>query len=329
MKLKAGIIGSGSFGLLHSTVIRELGIFALHAYADIKEEAASSRASEYGAAYYTTDYRKIIRDPDVDVVIVSTTHDSHFPIAMDAIANNKHVFMEKPLAMSNQQCGAIMSALEGKPIKFAVGHKMRFAPMVRRAKAEMPKPITIIAQMMCNRLGDDLWIQDPVKGGGNVLSQGCHIFDIVTYLAGDMPDTLYAEGGTLTHPNSELIDNIVATIRYKNGVIASITIGDAGLNNFTSKTMVQLYGGNDCINLSERLYNYARYKGKLEEKQALPQDMLNIDNDPEGFYLQMKEFHDCIVNDRQPLVGAFEGANAVRMVFAAFESVRSGQPIKL
>ena len=329
MKLKAGIIGCGSFGRLHSNIIRKLGLFTLHAYADIKEEAASSCAAEYGAAYYTTDYRKITSDPDIDVVVVNTTHDAHFPIAMDAIASNKHVFMEKPLAMSNQQCEAIKSALVGKPIKFAVGHKMRFAPMVRRAKSEMPKPITIIAQMMCNRWGDDIWAQDPVMGGGNVLSQGCHIFDLVTYLAGDMPDTVYAEGGTFTHTNTELIDNIVATVRFKNGVIASVTIGDAGLNNFTSKTMVQLYGGNDCINLSERLYSFARFKGKLEEKQDLPQDMYDVDSDPEGFYLQMKEFHDCIVSGKQPLVGAPEGANAVRMAFAAFESVRSGQPIKL
>lgn len=325
-KLKAAIIGCGEYGWLHSKVIHNLGLFELLAFVNRSEEKAKKLCEEFGGAYYCTDYRKVLGDPEIDVVYVCTTHDVHFPIAMEAIKQGKHIFMEKPLAMTIEECGAIEKAAENAPGKFFVGHKMRFGHNVRRAKQEMPKPISIVAQMMCDRWSEEFWAQNPIKGGGNVFSQGCHIFDLVTHLTGSEPESIYAEGGTMTHEGS-LIDNIVATVRYKNGVIASISIGDPGINEFTSKTMVQMYGGNDCINLSNRLRDYARYKNGTAETDLWPagHEEASDELDPEGIYEENKAFYNCIINDCEPPIGAKQGANAVRMVCAAFKAIREGK----
>jgi len=320
-----GIIGCGAFGKLHSELIKTLKLFEIHAYADVNISEAEKCRSTFNAKYCSRDYRDIINDPEIDAVFVCTPHDSHYPIAIDAIAAGKHVFMEKPMAMTVKQCEEIENAIKGRNTRFMVGHKMRFSPNVQRVKREIKKPLIIIAQMMCDRWADDMWAQDPVKGGGNVLSQGCHIFDLVTYLAGDWPETIYAQGGSFTHPGSGIIDNIAATVKFRNGVVANVTIGDAGYNGFTSKTMVQIYTGEECINLSKRLYKYSRYKSRNVEEYEFEEDYTNLEEDPEGFYAEIKEFHDCIVNDRNPSIGAKEGGNAVKMVYAAFKSVRTGE----
>ncbi|MCL2461772.1 MAG: Gfo/Idh/MocA family oxidoreductase [Defluviitaleaceae bacterium] len=323
-KLKAGIIGCGAYGDNHARIIRHLGHFELRAFADVNLEAAESFLAEFGGAYCDADYMRVLSDPEIDVVYICTTHDAHHPIAMEAIRRGKHVFLEKPMCMTVEQCEDIVGALENSPLKLAVGHKMRYAPHTQKAKQAIPKPISIVAQMMCERWADDMWPQDPVKGGGNVFSQGCHIFDLAAYLAGAEPERVYAEGGAFTHPGWDQLDSVAATVRYKNGVIASISVGDAGQNGFTSKTMVQIYGGNDCVNLSNRLLRYDRYRGQDAERSELPDDLLDPVNDPEGLYRQEREFYDCIAHDRQPLVGAKEGMNAVRMVRAAFRSAREG-----
>ena len=325
-KLKAGIIGCGEYGWLHAKVIHNLGLFDLCAFINRREEKAKTLCAEFGiaGAYTGSDYKAAVADPQIGVIYVCTTHDAHYPIAMDALRQGKHIFMEKPLAMTLGQCSEIEAVAKKAEGKFFIGHKMRFMPMVVKARREMPKPVSIIAQMMCDRWPDDFWAQDPVKGGGNVLSQGCHIFDLVTHLAGAKPETLYAEGGAFTHPGSSQIDNIVATVRYKNGVIASITIGDAGNNDFTSKTMIQMYGGDDCINLSNRLRDYARYRGQSVETEIWPAEHGDAwdELDPEGICAENRAFYDCIINGKEPPVSAKQGADAVRMVFAAFKSIK-------
>ena len=323
-KMTAGIIGCGIFGEYHTRILTHFGLIVPHAYVDFKLDAAARLLTMYGGAYCDSSYMRILEDPEIDIVFICTTHDMHHPIALAAIEHGKHVFMEKPMCMKVEQCDEILKALHVNPVKFAVGHKMRFAPNVQKAKKAIPHPITIIAQMMCGRWPDDMWAQDPIKGGGNVLSQGCHIFDLVTYLAGDEPERIYAEGGAITHPGLKQLDNIVATIRFKNGVMASVTIGDAGLNGFTSKTMVQIYGGDSCVNISERLLRYDRFTGLDVEHSEIPDDFMDPLHDPEGLYLQAKVFYNYIVNNSLPVVGAKEGANAVKMVHAAFRSAREG-----
>jgi len=326
-KIKAAIIGCGEYGWLHAKVIHNLELFDLYAFVNRNIEKAKKLHAEFGSddAYFCSDYMQVINDPDIEVVYVCTTHDVHFPIAMAAIEAGKHIFMEKPLAMTVEHCEMIEDAVRNSNIKFFVGHKMRFSKNVQRAVNEMPKPITIIAQMMCSRWSEDFWAQCPIKGGGNVLSQGCHIFDLVTYLSGSEPESLYAEGGTYTHEGGSLIDNIVATMRFKNGAIASITLGDSGLNEYTSKTMIQLYGGDDCINLSNRLTDYARFRpNRKDEISIWPREFMNAwdKSDPEGIYAENRAFFDCIVNDTEPPVGAKQGADSVRMVTAAFKAIR-------
>src|SRR5437588_150285 len=92
-------------------------------------------------------------------------------------------------------------------------------PMMRRDSCAR------IVLVMDTHWPDDFWGQDAVKGGGNVLSQGCHAMDLLCYLNRSEPVTIYAEGGTYTHHDTSVIDNMVTTIRFTNGHLASVVQG--------------------------------------------------------------------------------------------------------
>jgi predicted dehydrogenase len=105
------------------------------------------------------------------------------------------------------------------------GFKMRYYPSVARAKEFIPSPLITMGQMMDARWPDDFWANDPLRGGGNVLSQGCHTMDLVCHLNGTKPVRIFAEGGNYTHRGRAIVDNIVATIRFDNGAVASVVQG--------------------------------------------------------------------------------------------------------
>ena len=94
--------------------------------------------------------------------------------------------------------------------------------------------------MMDARWPDDFWANDPLKGGGNVLSQGCHTMDLVCHLNGAKPIRIFAEGGNYTHHGKDIIDNMVATIRFDNGAVATVAQGDSGQTPFVSKFSFQV-----------------------------------------------------------------------------------------
>ena len=108
----------------------------------------------------------------------------------------------------------------------------------------------IVGQLVDPRWGDESWANDPIEGGGNVLSQGCHLFDAMYWLAGAEPVTIHAEGGNLTHPKiPEITDSVVATIRFANGCVASAINGDFGTPALAGKAFYELFGETNTATL--------------------------------------------------------------------------------
>jgi predicted dehydrogenase len=142
----------------------------------------------------------------------------------------KHLLVEKPLALTLEGCQAIGAAVEADGVQLVVGFQARHSPYVRRARQAIPRPRVLIGHMIDPRWGEASWAQHPLTGGGNVLSQGVHTLDLLCHLAGAEPVALHAEGGAMTHDPaaSEVIDTVVATLRFAGGAVASLAIGDFG-----------------------------------------------------------------------------------------------------
>ena len=176
---------------------------------------------------------------------------------------------------------------------------------------------------------------DPIEGGGNVLSQGCHLFDAMYWLAGAEPTTVYAEGGNLTHPNiPEITDSVVATIRFANGCVASAINGDFGSPALAGKAFYELFGGAKTATL----YGYYG-EPAIKFWGVEPTDFTMEDLPPDyrdgsaahGYVDEMRALIDWVGKDIDPVNAAkvTDGLRATKIGIKAIESIRTGQPQNL
>lgn len=314
---RAAIIGSGNLGRMHATCIKEIDGLETVAYCDVFEEKAQALLAEFGGDYATNDYQRILDDPSIDAVYVTTQHDTHAEFCIRALEAGKHVMVEKPLALTVEDCLNVIKAVERTGKKLMTAFKMRYYELLWKAKELIPNPIVVTMQMMDNRWKDDAWANDPVKGGGNVLSQGVHSCDVLRYIAGGDPLEVYAVGGNYYQP-TKVIDNLTAVFRFENNVSASWVQGDCNCPPFTSKFFMQLFAENKSITLNDRLTT-------LTYSEAGKEPVV-IKGTESGFMEENIAFYKCLAEDKKPEIDHIDGLYATLMVLQAFESIRSGKP---
>ncbi len=319
--IRLGLIGCGALGRIHAECVARIPGAGFVAYADVVESAAKSALDTFGGEYATDDPARIFADDGIDAVYITTHHDSHAPLAIAAANAGKHIFIEKPLALKIEDCEAVAEAVERCGVRLMPAFKLRYYPLIHRAREFLPNPTVLVGQIMDQRWADDKWAQDPVKGGANVHSQGCHAADILRFLAGSEPKLVAAAGGALTHPGHPCIDQCVASIQFDNGSVASWINGDAGMGMFTSKFFFELFGCNKSVQIYDRLKHATFTEGDRSWVEERP--------DEEGFQLENEEFISALKEGREPGITAYDGIQATRIVLAADKSIKTGEVQKL
>jgi predicted dehydrogenase len=319
--LRFALIGCGGLGRVHAQCVAQIEGASFVAYADVSEKAAEACLDEFGGEYSTTDVNRLWNDDSINAIYICTRHDSHASLAIAAARAGKHILIEKPLSLNLEECEAIAQAVKESGVFLMPAFKMRYYPLLQKAHAFIPQPQVLVGQMMDVRWADDIWPQDPVQGGANVHSQGCHTTDIIRYLAGSEPKVLWATGGMLTHPGHPCIDQCVAAIQFENGHVASWVQGDAAEGPFTSKFFFELFGDGKSVQLYDRCKKAMFRDGDktwTEER-----------DDEEGFLLENREFIAALRENREPELTAQDGIQATRLVLAADKAIRTGEVQRL
>ncbi|RKX30535.1 MAG: hypothetical protein DRP71_14855 [Verrucomicrobia bacterium] len=317
-KCKLALIGCGGLGRVHAECISKIDGAAFSAYADIDQGAADRALADFGGDYATTDVAKVFEDPRIEAVYICTRHDSHASLAIDAARAGKHVLIEKPLALDMTDCEKVAATIRETGTVLMPAFKMRYYPLIRKAREFIPHPSIIVGQMMDNRWGDDNWAQDPIQGGANVHSQGCHTTDIIRYFSGSEPESIWAVGGMMTHPGHACIDQCVASIRFKSGCVASWVQGDSSCPPFTSKFFFQLYSADGrSVQLYDRLKKATFFDGE--------KTWTEVREDEEGFQLENEAFIKALSEGRQPALQVDDCIQATRIVLAADKAIRTGE----
>jgi predicted dehydrogenase len=182
----------------------------------------------------------------------------------------------------------------------------------------IPAPARLISQLIDERWPDDFWGNDPHVGGGNVLSQGCHVADLLCHLAGSEPVKLHSVGGNFHHPGLDVTDVVAATVTFASGAAGSLVIGDVGKTPFVSKFSVQVMDGKRTAHLHDRLKKAVMWDGERE--------IHHEDDDEVGVEEENKEFI-SVLNGTRPLrASVSDGIRATVLLLRALESIRCGQP---
>lgn len=238
---KIGIIGAGNF--TSSTVVPNL----LKAKAKVKYVASAGGlnakvvAKKMKAEKATSDYKEILADPEVSLVIVTTRHNLHAPMVQEVLKAGKSVFVEKPLCLNEDDLNAITEAYQTAPkgTTLTVGFNRRFSPFAVKLKQLVGSgPKNIIATMNAGFIPPEVWVHDLEVGGGRIIGEACHFIDLCSYLAGSKVTAVCMNA--MGENPQENTDNATILLKYENGTNAVINYFANGSKSY-QKERVEVF----------------------------------------------------------------------------------------
>ena len=228
-----GIIGAGSFCRgMHIPNLKKLDdIFQIYAVANRTGNKARSVVEQYQAKYSTTSYKELLDDDQINAVIISTRHDTHAEIVCDSLEAGKHVFVEKPLALTPNELSKVLETYSGRPDQILmVGYNRRFSEAVQYAKNKISgrkSPIIINYNVNAGMLAKDHWLNRP-SGGGRNLGEACHMYDVLTFLTESLYRTVEASSIGSTSGMYTWRDNFGVTITFEDGSLCNLIYTSMG-----------------------------------------------------------------------------------------------------
>lgn len=226
--LGVGLLGAGFFGAVHARALGATAGARLVAVCAEEVQAAQAFAAEHGGKPYS-DWRQLLDDPDVQVVVIATPHHLHCEMAVAAAKAGKHVLLEKPMGRTVAECSAIIEAVEAGGVKLMVGQLLHFALPCLTARrliesGELGQPTAgssalIKLWMEPNRRD---WHLDPALGGGMLMTAGIHSLDLLIWLMDRPVAAISAVSGSLLH-GQQADDSAVLLLRFGDGRFGQVT----------------------------------------------------------------------------------------------------------
>jgi len=228
-----GMIGAGNFatGTL-IPALKALGMARLRAICSAGGLAAKSAALRHGFEYCASDYQELLADDTINAVVIATRHDTHARMTVEALRAGKHVFVEKPLALSVAELQDVIAAERESGRIVQPGFNRRFSSLsaaVRAFFAARSGPIEVICRVNAGKLDSGSWYHDPAEGGWRIVSEGCHFIDLIQYICGCEAETAFAQIVGGDEPGQQN-DNCAVTLRMADGSLGILTYianGDA------------------------------------------------------------------------------------------------------
>lgn len=312
---KIGIIGAGNF--TNSTVIPAL----LKAGAQVKYVSsrtngleAKTAARKMGARIATTDYKAILNDPEVNMVICTTRHNAHASMVCEALESGKSIFVEKPLCLNQAELDRIIEtygkAQDGTTL--TVGFNRRFSPFAVRMKALLGEgPKNIAATMNAGYIPPEMWVHDMETGGGRIIGEACHFIDLCSFLTGSNVVSVCVNA--LGCNPRENTDNMSILLKYADGSNAVINYFSNGAKSYP-KERVEVFYQDKVLALDNwrklegfGYRNFRRMKGRMDK----------------GHKAEFLLLNERAVNGGEALIPFESIVNTTKASFACIESLKS------
>lgn len=312
-------------------------------------------AERFGFEFCCGDEKDILGNEDINAVFIATRHDSHAEYVIKGLNAGKHVFVEKPLCLNEEELKKIILATDpyrpiqtfssadlaeekqsinkdqngelagdnniGKTPKSSapilmVGYNRRFSPLAKRIKQDLGGgPMAMTYRINAGNIPPDSWIQDMETGGGRIIGEVCHFVDFLTFMNGSLPVSVSAV--SMQDPN-QLQDTVQVSLSYANGSIGAISYfanGDKGL----PKERVEIYT-NGCTAILDDFKDATIHSGgKRRKKKLMVQD--------KGQKEEVKTFVASILKGESEPIPLEEIINTSIVTFKVLESLQTGQAV--
>jgi len=322
--VRVGVVGAGDYAR---------GVLLPHfktAGANFRTVATASGVTarkvgeRFGFARLASSAEEVIADEDVNLVLVATRHDTHAEYARLALARGLDVFIEKPLALTDEELDSVLEAASGSAGRLVVGFNRRFSPLARKAAevfAGRRAPLSITYRVSGGRIPAGHWGHHPREGGGRIVAEVCHFVDLMQFLVAAPPARVYAEPIRGRDPQLAGEDSVLITVSFADGSAGSIAYlsdGDASL----PKERVEIFGEGKTFVIEDFRAGAVHRNGREERIKAGRQD--------KGQAEQARAV--CAMVARPDAPSPFtlaELAATTRATFRIRDSLHAGRPLEV
>lgn len=313
-----GIIGAGNFTkMVIVPMMRKLN-YGIKYIVSEKGLSSTVLAKKYKIAFAASDYKLLLGDPEVNVVAIAVRHNLHARMVVEALEAGKHVFVEKPLALTNDELDRIETAYSQSGKTVTVGFNRRFSPFSERAKEFLKGsgPIHVVATMNAGFIPANSWVHDIKVGGGRIVGEACHLIDLITFLSGSLVEEVFMSGAG-QHPAINT-DNASILLKYRNGSLGVVNYFTNG-NKAYSKERIEIHaqGRTMVIDNFRKLECYGFSGSGFSRTQD------------KGHFNQFKALQKCLSEGGKELIPFEETMNTSRATLASIESMKAGCWIKI
>ncbi len=320
--VRAGFIGAGGYakGML-LPLFKSAGV-QFRSIASASGVSAREVGAKFGFQSCVSSGDEVIDEAETNLVVIATRHSSHAELATRALQRGRHTFVEKPLAVNDEQLNQVLDAAASSSGQLMVGFNRRFSPLANGAKeffGNSEAPLSINYRINAGRIPRGYWINDEGEGG-RIIGEVCHFIDLMHFLTGSLTTRVYAESISSRDAGAMNEDSVFITLRLANGSNGSIAYLAEGASAMP-KERIEIFGGGKSFVIEDFemaiAYDGAREKKtKLRDKDKGQKNEVNVAC--------------AVVRDGNPAPISLEDlATTTRATFRILESLRTGMPAEV
>ncbi len=317
-----GVIGAGNFAqgillpALQKTSARRVAV------ADLNAMAARHAAQKFGFEQAVTDHKLLLDNPDVRAIFILVGHHLHARFVCEALEAGKHVYVEKPLALNAEQLAQVAEVAARHPNQqVMVGFNRRFSPhtqQIRKLLQGRSEPLCMNMTVNAGAIPPDHWIQDPQRGGGRIIGEGCHFIDLLSYLAGSpvatVSSVMAGEGPAVRD------DRMSIVLGFADGSVGTVNYFSNGAKSYP-KEMLEVFSDGRVLRMENfRATHGYGFKGFSKFKTS---------SQDKGHAAELAAFVERLAKGGEPLIPFDQLVNATQASFAALASAQEGRTIRL
>jgi predicted dehydrogenase len=310
------VVGCGGFARqFHLPNLKASPLVTMRALVASTGQSAREMATRYGIAVSSTDLDAVLRDEQVDAAFIFTRDAAHARMSLAAHEAGKHVFCEKPLAITLEECEQLAAQIRGDRLCM-VGFNRRFAPLVRELAGclkQLPGPRMMIYRVNAGPMPRDNWVFDPSSAAGRIVGEVCHFVDLLTWLSGSEPVSVSA---TALGPSSSIneMEDVSAQITFADGSIGTVIYACRG-TTASGKERLEIFTGATSLVLDDFR--------SLTVTGAKPLQRTDRTAD-KGHGAELQHFLQCVRGEATPELTHIDGIRATLVCLAIWESAREG-----
>ena len=321
--VRVGLIGAGGYAKAMLLPNFKAAGAEFQSIATASGVTARAVGEQNGFRFCASSAEEVIDDDQTNLIVIATRHNLHANLAQRALERGRHVFVEKPLALNDEELAGVITAAEQSQGHLMVGFNRRFSPLGLKARelfADRVTPLSINYRVNAGRVPRGHWAADPKEGGGRIIGEVCHFIDFIHFITGSLTTRVYAEAISSSNQDINNEDSVFITLRLadgSNGSIAYLAEGDRAL----PKERIEIFGGGKSFVIDDFRTGSGWHNGRETRTKLRAQDKGQKD--------EVRAVC-AMVRDGGPAPIALDDlATTTRATLCVLESLRTGLPVEV